>query len=163
MRRVFLISAAVVMLLAVGYARPAAAASPHERWTIITVNAGPGKAVAQGPINAIGSVHDNFILFPNGTFTNTAVQTYPDGVITLMSSGSQQFAFHPVACEGDGTIAGVFHVVSGTGRYAGLSGSGTISGRITVIDGHTGGQCSAAPLTFVALGVADGVVSFPSP
>jgi len=153
--------AAIGMLLVVGNARPAAAATNQERWTIVTVNAGPGKVVAQGPINAIGSVHDNFVLFPDGTFTNTAVQTYPDGVITLASAGSQQFVFHPASCEGGGTISGVFHVVSGTGRYAGLSGSGTISGRITVVSGRANGQCSTGPpLTFVAIGFAEGTVSF---
>lgn len=163
MRRLLVLGALVAMTLAVGNVGVASAASNHERWTIITVNAGPGRVVAQGAINAIGSVHDNFVLFPDGTFTNTAVQTYPDGVITLASAGSQQFVYHPASCEGAGTIAGVFHVVSGTGRYAGLEGSGTISGRITVVNGRTGGQCSSGPpLTFVAAGFADGVVGYPT-
>ena len=161
MRRLLVFCAAVGMLMG-GFAASAGAASNNERWTIITVNAGPGRVVAQGPINTVGTVHDNFILFPDGTFTNTAVQTYPDGVITLASHGTQQFAFHPAACEGEGNISGEFNVVSGTGRYAGLTGSGTIGGRITVVEMHTPTGCSQAPLTFVAAGFAVGVVSLPA-
>jgi hypothetical protein len=161
MRRVLVLCAAVGLLM-VGFAASAGAASNSERWTIITVNAGPGRVVAQGPINAVGTVHDNFILFPDGTFTNTAVQTFPDGVITLASHGTQQFEFHPAACEGGGTISGQFNVMSGTGRYAGLTGSGTIGGRITVVNQRTSSGCSQAPLTFVAAGFASGMVSYPA-
>lgn len=149
-------------------AAPAHAATGAQTFKIIFTGdprAGtPGKVVAFGVINAVGT--DETIAqdpHPDGSETDTDLLTFRGGTVTIVDTDpGGTFDFDPRSCTARiGTDAGTFTVSGGTGRYAGASGGGTFTARGLVTFARVGGECAEEPSSFFVVVTATGTISVP--
>ncbi len=89
-----------------------------------------GRAVFRGAISDVCTEEaESFVATPAG-YEVVSSFTCSKGTFTIVSKGSQTSGqFHPVSCVRRGTQAGTFEIVSGTGAYEDLRGTGTTSVR----------------------------------
>ncbi len=135
MRKTLLAVTMMVAALAGTTARPALAATTGaQRFNLFGDNNGQ-TVIASGTVFAVGESipidedHDRFV-FPNGSFLVTHPET------------SNDERFNEVACLGTATFAGTYTLSQGTGAYAGISGSGTYSGKAIFVADRTPTGCS---------------------
>jgi len=96
--------------------------------------------------------------------TNTATFTFANGTITLKhSNGTGTQSFNPKTCLLTVNQHGTYKLQSGTGAYAGISGSGTYQLSILGIGASSGGKCvqNKPPVAFHQVINASGPVSLP--
>lgn len=157
-------AAAVVGLASPAGASPAAARGPavvtgteHFQGMLTSGTATVYPVIAYGVFTAGGTDHevngntDTFVL-PGGTFKVTH------------SNGTGPESFNPKTCLLTATIHGTFAVSAGTGKYKGISGSGTYVASILAIAARTkSGACSmaAAPVAWQQVIDASGKVKLP--
>ena len=135
--------AGMTMLGAVflGNMSPAAAATGAQSLSVIGIN-DRLTAIATGPVAGVGSVtpiddDSDRISFANGTLLLRHPQTGGD------------FELNPRTCVATATFTGDYTLSDGTGAYAGVSGSGTYSGRGVFRFGRgADGSCSEAHEVF---------------
>ena len=135
--------------------------SGAEHFQVLTVQQGPGRLVADGIFNAVGIVHDHTNIDPvAGTYDNVANMQFADGTLNFLGAGSTAITFLGPACTGIATIDGHFTVRDGTGRYEGVSGSGTLKGYVfLVFTPVPPSSCSTAPVAVLAVALADGTLT----
>jgi len=147
--------AAVMMAAALFGTMPApalAATTGSERFLLFGPETGQ-TVIATGSFLAVGQSvpidEDNdLFVFPDGTFRVNHPQT----------GGSDHF--NDVACVGTATFVGTYTVGQGTGAYAGISGSGTYSGKAIFTADRTADGCSEEGSAWVIVN-APGSVTLP--
>ena len=100
-----------------------------------------GTIVASGPISGVGRN------IPTGEETETDI--FPNGSIDLRhpeTGGSE--SFDPRTCLGTATFNGTYSIESGTGAYAGATGSGTYQGQAFFLAERTAEGCSEEETAF---------------
>ena len=115
------ISAVAVGAAAVVWAAAAGGATGSQRFSIAAGNTG-GNVWASGPITGSGR---DVVLGPNQDRFVFAAGT----VLVNHQASSQSSTFDPRSCLGRFGESGNYQLASGTGAYAGVSGSGTYSAR----------------------------------
>lgn len=120
----------------------AAAAPQPESFTIIVVGNAPQPFIATGAVDGVGTAVEvssagdqggtDRVQFPGGTFMLT-LQNNPGGTST----------HNPVTCIDTVSGTGVSTIFDGTGRFAGIAGTGTFTFNLTFIATRTPqGGCS---------------------
>jgi len=71
--------------------------------------------------------------------------------------------FNPVTCQGQATVKGTYTISHGTGRYTGISGSGTLLFSTLFIEARASGKCTTAtpPVALQVILKESGSVSLP--
>jgi hypothetical protein len=142
-----------------------AAASTHtavsgtEHFQMMTTSGtgSTGSVIASGVFTAPAVDHEH-------EATNTATFTFSNGTITLKhSNGTGTQHFDPTTCLLTINQHGTYKLLSGTGKYAGISGSGTYQLSILGIGASSGGKCvqNKPPVAFHQVINASGPVSLP--
>lgn len=148
-----MVAAGIGALTAVAFAAsPAAATSPGGTEHFVAVNTSTAnKAIA--PISAIGPIH---ALGKDVQLTNDKDRfVFPKGAIVVVHKATKNAqSFDPGSCTAHFTQQGTFKVVSGTGAYAHVQGSGTF----TVTGIFLG--CGKVPIAAVVIIRASGPLSF---
>ena len=94
-----------------------------------------GSVIASGVFTAAGVDHEHS--------NNTSTFTFSNGTINIKhSSGTGTQHFDPKTCLLTVNFHGTYKLVSGTGKYAGISGSGTYKLNILAIGAKSGGKCT---------------------
>jgi hypothetical protein len=142
-----------------------AAASTHtgvggtEHFQMMTTSATSPTAsvIASGVFTAPAVDHEH-------PATNTATFTFSNGTISLKhSKGTGTQSFNPKTCLLTVNEHGTYKLLSGTGAYAGITGSGNYQLSILAIGASSGGKCvqNKPPVAFHQVINASGPVSLP--
>jgi hypothetical protein len=136
-----------------------AAVSGTEHFQMMTTSGSGSTAsvIASGVFTAPAVDHEH-------QATNTATFTFANGTITLKhSNGTGSQSFNPKTCLLTVNQHGTYKLQSGTGAYAGISGSGTYQLSILGIGASSGGKCvqNKPPVAFHQVINASGPVSLP--
>lgn len=139
MRRPAVVAVVVaVAAVLVGTSTPPASAAPHRGESITVVFVGtPG---VTGTVVARGSVFD--VGTPTPSDSDTDALVFPDGTLLIHQSGTT--VVHPPtppACIVWFTTTGTYHVVGGTGRFAGATGTGTTTDSGLELASRSGTGC----------------------
>jgi hypothetical protein len=151
--------------------------------TLTAVVSGAGLAAASTRSAASGTEHFQLMttsatsntssLIASGAFTDYGVDHAGSKVDTVtLQQGSFQIAhsagtgsrqFNPTTCLFQLNLKGTYSVGHGTGRYTGISGSGTYQLSILGVGAKSGGTCSKTlpPVAFQQVIRASGPVSLP--
>jgi len=133
-----------------------ASAQPNnavERFTIVKTNDVNGRVIATGVFTAVGT--------DVATNASSDTFTFPNGTVVLSHTETEDHAsFDPVSCVGRVSGHGTYTITGGTGAYAGISGHGTDSFRLTMVAAHTLQGCSEEPVAQVDIVRLVGPVSF---
>lgn len=148
---------AVTMLVAAlvgsGAAPAVAATTGAQRFTLFGQD-DSATVIGAGPVFGVGEAitldddNDSFV-FPDGTFHVFHPET------------SSNDNFNEVTCLGTSTFAGTYTLSQGTGAYAGISGSGTYSGRAIFLADRTDTGCSEEGGHFWVFVNATGTTTLP--
>jgi hypothetical protein len=156
MKRVLLGS--LVGLAGLVVAPAIASASPTsgtEHFQLTAVNDQPGAIVARGVFTASG------IDYPK---SNRDLAVFSDGAFTIHHpGGTNNFSVNQRTCLVTFTFTGSYTINNGYGRFQGITGSGTYSGRETgVLPRNANGTCDlkSQPFSTVQRIDAHGPVSF---
>ena len=142
-----------------------AAASTHtgvsgtEHFQMMTTSAtgSTGSVIASGVFTAPAVDHEH-------QATNTSTFTFANGTITIKhSNGTGTQHFDPKTCLMTISLHGTYKLTSGTGAYAGISGSGNYQLSILAIGASSGGKCvqNKPPVAFHQVINASGPVTLP--
>jgi hypothetical protein len=102
----------------------------NQRVDIVFVGAQAGVVTARGAINGIGVVTEENTLNPDGTFHGTLRFLFLLGSVTAPFTGVvTDVHVDPATCTGRFSTVGEFTIASGTGAYAGATGSGRFTER----------------------------------
>ena len=103
--------------------------------------------VTNGAVNSVG--YESLVTQgpgPSpGTFVGTSQFTFPDGSYSVTISGVVEGVnvFGPGDCFRKVDVSGTYELVGESGAFAGMTGTGTVSGHNTVLATPTDGGCSA--------------------
>jgi hypothetical protein len=142
-----------------------AAASTHtgvsgtEHFQMMTTSAtgSTGSVIASGVFTAPAVDHEH-------QATNTSTFTFANGTINIKhSNGTGTQHFDPKTCLLTINEHGTYKLLSGTGSYAGISGSGNYQLSILAIGASSGGKCvqNKPPVAVHQVINASGPVSLP--
>ena len=131
-----------------------ASASGTERFQLMSTSAtsSASSIIARGVFTAGGVDHQ-------GSKVDTAV--FPNGSFKIAhSKGTGTRHFNPRTCLMTISLHGTYKLSGGTGRYAGISGSGTYQLSILAVGARSGGKCSRTkpPAAFQQIVRASGPV-----
>jgi hypothetical protein len=152
-----MITGAGVASAATGHpASPHAAVSGTEHFQAVSASLTSNKSpvVAYGAFNASGTdvstsnTRDTFT-FPGGSFR-----------VTHKVTRSRQH-FSTRTCAGSQRQRGIYKISHGTGKYAGISGSGHFRVRVLIVAAHTSHGCSKNPIAVQVIIRAHGPVTLP--
>jgi len=120
-----------------------ASSRANEKFTILTVGAGPGTVVAIGPISGVGTSVDNRRLLPPGTpFQGTFSFPQGDVFTTVSPAGPPMVNFNPTTCVTTIIAPDTFVITGGTMAYAEASGTGVATAYVTLVGGRSAdGSC----------------------
>jgi hypothetical protein len=116
---------------------------------------------------------NSFSAIATGAFTDGGTATLPSGKGTLKlsggtikvtaKSGRAKNNFNAKTCLATTVQPGTYTIVSGTRRYAGISGSGKYTVTFTQVGAIVGGKCSmkASPVASQGIILASGPVTLP--
>ena len=116
----------------------------------------PRTVVAAGVINGVGTV----VQGPSGPNYANPTWVFPDGSLSLRLNYVSENVSNESACIFTSMLTGTWNITSGTGRFAGATGSGNFSGPNTTMLLRTPGGCDG-PLAQFTLFQYGGVVSLP--
>ena len=140
MRRIILVGAAatVATSLAISGAAAAAPTTKTEHFSFVsTATGGSGNsysAIATGAFTAGGTAN-----LPSGKGT----LKFPGGTIKVAAkAGHAKNNFNAKTCLGTSVQPGTFKIISGTGVYAGITGSGKYTASFTEVGPIVAGKCS---------------------
>ena len=151
---------ALCVLAALG--SPASADQDNsQRWVVLTRPGGPTEVIATGTVNAIGTVVDTLYLFPDGTFDNYAIQSFPAGKLYYHGQGTYELSVNARTCIGKGDVVGPFEITGGEGAYAGATGGGVALISLTFFFERTRTGCSQVPQRIYAVARAFGTLEIP--
>ena len=142
--------------LAAASTHTAVSGTEHFQMMTTTGTGSTGSVIASGVFTAPAVDHEG----PNniGTFT------FSNGTITVKhSNGTGTQTFNPKTCLLTVNQHGTYKLQSGTGAYAGISGSGKYQLSILAIGAKSGGTCvkNKPPVAFHQVINASGPVSLP--
>jgi hypothetical protein len=132
-----------------------AAVTRTEHFQDVSATSGKTPVAAYGAFNASGTdVQD-----PG---KNTDTFTFPGGsfVIKHKVTRTRQH-FSTTNCAGKIRQSGRYKLSDGTGKYAGISGSGHFVSRVLLVARHTAKGCSPAPVAVQVIIRAHGPVTLP--
>lgn len=137
----------VTILVALGLAGTASAATTGFQ-TFDVYAAGdpfpPRSVAASGPIAGVGRVvTGSEVDGPDGTRIATTTWIFRDGSVFVTLKFRSQSSFDPHSCVHSTSFRGTWRITGGTGRYAGATGSGTVSGTISDYYTRTASGCSS--------------------
>jgi hypothetical protein len=113
--------------------------------------------IASGAFTAAGVDHES-------STGNTATFTFSNGTVSLThSAGTGTQSLNPKTCLLTVNLHGTYKLTSGTGSYAGITGSGKYQLSILAIGARVGGKCSQSkpPLAWHQVINASGPVTLP--
>jgi hypothetical protein len=119
----------------------------------LTSNKSP--VAAYGAFNAGGTD-------TQGTGKNTDTFTFPGGsfrIVHKVTHDRQHFSTR--TCSGTEHQRGVYTISDGTGKYAGISGSGHFKFRLLIVAGRTSHGCAQRPVAVQVVIRAHGPVTLP--
>jgi hypothetical protein len=142
-----------------------AAASTHtgvsgtENFQMMTTsgNNSTASVIASGVFTAAGVDHES-------QTGNTATFTFSNGTVSVThSNGTGTQSLNPKTCLLTVNLHGTYKLTSGTGKYAGITGSGDYKLSILAIAARSGGKCtqSLPPVAWHQVINASGPVSLP--
>jgi hypothetical protein len=138
-------------------ARGAVSGTEHFQMMTTSGTGSTGSVIASGVFTAPAVDHEH-------QATNTATFTFANGTILLKhSNGTGTQHFDPKTCLITINEHGTYKLLSGTGAYAGISGSGKYQLSILGIGANSGGKCvqNKPPVAFHQVINASGPVSLP--
>ena len=135
------------------------AVSGTENFQMMTTSGTSSTAsvIASGVFTAPAVDHENHS-------NNTAKFVFANGTVSVKhSSGTGQQSFDPKTCLLTVNLHGTYQITSGSGAYAGITGSGTYKLSILAIAARSGGKCtqSQPPVAWHQVINASGPVSLP--
>jgi hypothetical protein len=165
MRKILASAATAVAAAAVIGGTGLAAASTHtgvsgtENFQMMTTTGtgSTGSVIASGVFTAPAVDHEH-------QATNTSTFTFSNGTINIKhSNGTGTQHFDPKTCLMTVNLHGTYKLLSGTGAYAGISGSGKYQLSILSIGASSGGKCvqNKPPVAWHQVINASGPVSLP--
>ncbi len=143
--------------LAAASTHAAVSGTQHFQMMTTSGTGSTGSVIASGVFTAPAVDHEH-------QATNTATFTFANGTILLKhSNGTGTQSFNPKTCLLTINQHGTYKLLSGTGAYAGISGSGTYQLSILGIGASSGGKCvqNKPPVAFHQVINASGPVSLP--
>ncbi len=153
-------TAAAAMLggagLAAASTHTAVSGTEHFQMMTTTGTGSTGSVIASGVFTAPAVDHEHS--------NNTSTFTFSNGTILIKhSKGTGTQNFNPKTCLLTINEHGTYKLVSGTGAYAGISGSGKYQLSILGIGASSGGKCvqNKPPVAFHQVINASGPVSLP--
>ena len=165
MRKILASAATAVAAAAVIGGTGLAAASTHtgvsgtEHFQMMTTTGtgSTGSVIASGVFTAPAVDHEH-------QATSTSTFTFANGTINIKhSNGTGTQHFDPKTCLMTISLHGTYKLTSGTGAYAGISGSGNYQLSILAIGASSGGKCvqNKPPVAWHQVINASGPVSLP--
>lgn len=152
-------AAAVVSSAGLAAASTHAAVTGTEHFQLMTTSAtsSTSSVIAYGVFTAPGADHA-------GSKVDTV--DFPGGTVQIAhSQGTGTQHFNPKTCLFQLNLKGTYTLKNGTGKYAGISGSGTYQLSILSIGAKSGGKCASPqttpPVAFHQVINASGPVSLP--
>jgi hypothetical protein len=135
------------------------AVSGTENFQMMSTSATSSTAsvIASGVFTAPGVDHENHS-------NNTAKFVFANGTVSVKhSAGTGHQSFDPKTCLLTVNEHGTYKLLSGSGAYAGITGSGTYKLSILAIGARSGGKCtqSKPPVAWHQVINASGPVSLP--
>ena len=159
MRRIILVGAAatVAASLAISGAAAAAPTTKTEHFSFVStaITGNTYSAIATGAFTAGGTAN-----LPSGKGT----LKFPGGTIKVTAkAGRAKSKFSAKTCLGISVQPGTFKIVSGTGVYAGITGSGKYTASFTEVGPVVAGKCSMKgnPVAVQGIITASGPVTLP--
>ncbi|MDQ3641156.1 MAG: hypothetical protein M3450_06760 [Actinomycetota bacterium] len=140
------LAAAVVGLSLAGTPGPAVADTGPQEFTVVKIGTNTGTVVARGVITAAGREENNRLQVPRGAPFQVHF-SFPQGDLfqTITPVGAPQVDFNPTTCMTRVTIFDTTEITGGTGAYAGATGSGVATAKLTIIRGRNAdGSCMDA-------------------
>ena len=143
-----------------------AATSGPQTFTVVKIGTDTGTVIAQGVITGVGQEENNRSEVPRGAPLQVEF-TFPEGKVfqTITRVGPPEVDFNPTTCLARISIFDTTEITGGTGAYAGVSGSGVATVRITVLRGRNAdGSClpaTAPPIFELTQVQAPGTISVP--
>ena len=137
-------------------ARGAVSGTEHFQMMTTSGTGSTGSVIASGVFTAPAVDHEHS--------SNTSTFTFSNGTILIKhSNGTGTQHFDPKTCLLTINEHGTYKLVSGTGAYAGITGSGKYQLSILAIGASSGGTCSKTkpPVAFHQVINASGRVSLP--
>jgi len=137
-------------------ARGAVSGTEHFQMMTTTGTGSTGSVIASGVFTAPAVDHEHS--------NNTSTFTFANGTILIKhSNGTGTQHFDPKTCLLTINEHGTYKLLSGTGAYAGISGSGKYQLSILAIGASSGGKCvqNKPPAAFHQVINASGPVSLP--
>jgi hypothetical protein len=141
---------------------PAHAASDNQRFIVHFAGAdnSPGRVVAVGPIEGIGSVVDSdYHPGPGDSFIAKTTLSLPGGTVVLTVRGTHSDTFDPRTCIGSFTDQGQFTIAEAPG---GMAGTGRVTSRGWFFAPRTDQGCAEEGGTEVVLRDMTGTVYVPA-
>ncbi len=159
MRRIILVGAAATIAASLAISGAAAAApttkTEHFSFVSTAITGNTFSAIATGAFTAGGTAN-----LPSGKGT----LKFPGGTIKVTNkAGRAKNNFNAKACLSTSVQAGTFKIISGTGVYAGITGSGKYTGSFTEVGPVVAGKCSSKgnPVAVQSIITASGPVTLP--
>ena len=117
-------------------ARAAVSGTEHFQMMTTTGTGSTGSVIASGVFTAPAVDHEH-------EATNTSTFTFANGTILIKhSNGTGTQHFDPKTCLMTINLHGTYKLLSGTGKYAGISGHGIFHLSILGIGARSGGKCT---------------------
>ena len=138
-------------------ARGAVSGTEHFQMMTTSGTGTTGSVIASGVFTAPAVDHEH-------QATNTSTFTFANGTINIKhSNGTGTQHFDPKTCLMTISLHGTYKLTSGTGAYAGISGSGNYQLSILAIGASSGGKCvqNEPPVAFHQVINASGPVTLP--
>lgn len=134
------------------------AVSGAENFQMMTTSvSGSPSVIASGLFTQAGVDHED-------QQNNTATFVFSNGTVKVKhSAGTGQQSLNPKTCLLTINFHGTYKLVGGTGKYAGITGSGTYKLNILSIGAKSGGTCSKTqpPVAFHQVINASGTATLP--
>ena len=137
----------VTILVALGLTSTASAATTGFQTVDVYAVGSPSTprtVAASGPISGVGSVVlGSETDGPNGTRIATTTWVFREGSVFVTLTFRARAAFDSYSCVASTHFTGTWRITGGTGRYAGATGSGTVSGSIRAYNRRSASGCSS--------------------
>jgi len=132
-------------------ARSAVSGTEHFQLMSTSATSNTASVIATGVFTAGGVARSGT---PAGTFV------FPAGSFKVAhSKGTGTQTFNRKTCLLTVNLKGTYKIFGGTGRYAGISGSGKFQLSSLVVTARAAGKCTMRPLAFQQIGKFSGPVS----
>ena len=136
----------VTVLVALGLVGTASAATGFQTVDVYAVGSAttPRTVTASGPISGVGSVVlGSETDGPDGTRIATTTWVFRDGSVFVTLTFRARASFDSHSCVATTHFTGTWRITGGTGRYAGATGGGTVTGTISAYHRRSASGCTS--------------------